>query len=83
LIFLAARNRVEAMDHEQPKRRRKRTGAGRPPLAAHRKRADRLTVRLTPDELAMVDRLGRDWGATPVEVLRRCLREADVARKGD
>lgn len=69
------------MSHEQSSRMKKRRGPGRPPLAAARKRGDRLTVRLTPAELALVERLGRAWDETPVEVLRRCLREVAVARK--
>jgi hypothetical protein len=69
------------MAHEQPSRTRKRRGPGRPPLAAHKRRGDRLTVRLTPEESTMVERLGRDWDETPVEVLRRCLREVAGARK--
>ena len=63
------------MNPEKPGTGRRRRGPGRPSLTRSKRRADRLTVRLTPAELAMVERLGHDWAVSPVEVLRRCLRQ--------
>lgn len=51
----------------------KRPGAGRPPIAG-KPRVTRVMVRLTDDELAVIDAWGKP---TRSEALRFAVREAD------